>query len=158
MVKKTHCRSGWLFYQKRFSACVENLRTRQIAKITLALYREIPPCIVIESILRPRRLWLSAGDDDARRFEKALPDTAITEYATFQRQVAYSASRHNAYCCVSLNDPIDKWLETIKYCSEGGERKSSSQAPMPDLYQRLSSILFCGMMTLTPRRKTLFRL
>ncbi len=46
----------------------------------------------------------------------------------------------------SLNDPIELWLETIKYCSEGMRVEVIRQAPMPDLYQRLSSILFCGMM------------
>lgn len=56
----------------------------KLRKLLWRYGREIPPCIVIESILRPLRLWLSAGDDDARRFEKALLDTAIIEYATFQ--------------------------------------------------------------------------
>ncbi|MGS9174550.1 MerR family transcriptional regulator, partial [Salmonella enterica subsp. enterica serovar Infantis] len=57
--------------------------TAKLRKLLWRYGREIQPCIVIESILRPLRLWLSAGDDDARRFEKALLDTAIIEYSTF---------------------------------------------------------------------------
>lgn len=120
----------------------------KLRKLLWRYGREIPPCIVIESILRPLRLWLSAGDDDARRFEKALLDTAIIEYATFQlSSVRKAPAGTMLIAAFSLNDPIELWLETIKYCSEGmrvevihGRRRC------PIFYQRLSSILFCGMM------------
>ncbi len=157
--EETHCRSGWLFYQEEILAQCRKFEPAKLRKL-LWRYGEIPPCIVIESILRPLRLWLSAGDDDARRFEKALLDTAIIGIRHVQlSSVLKGASEYNAYCCVSLNDPIELWLETIKYCSEGmrvevipGRRRC------PIFYQRLSSILFCGMMRHAPARKILFRL
>lgn len=133
--EEMHSRSGWLFYQEEILTQCRNFEPAKLRKLLWRYGREIPPAIVIESILRPLRLWLSAGDDDARRFEKALLDTAIIEYATFQlSSVRKAPAGTMLIAAFSLNDPIELWLETIKYCSEGMRVEVIPwQAPMPDL-------------------------
>lgn len=133
--EETHCRSGWLFYQEEILAQCRKFEPAKLRKLLWRYGREIPPVIVIESILRPLRLWLSAGDDDARRFEKALLDTAIIEYATFQlSSVRKAPAGTMLITAFSLNDPVELWLETIKYCSEGMRVEVIPwEAPLPDL-------------------------
>lgn len=115
---------------------------------------------MIESILRPLRLWLSVGDDDARRFEKALLDTAIIEYATFQlSSVRKAPAGTMLIAAFSLNDPIELWLETIKYCSEGMRVEVIPwQAPMPDLLSTaFEHIVLWHDETLTPAQENLIQ-
>lgn len=141
--EETHCRSGWLFYQEEILAQCRKFEPAKLRKLLWRYGREIPPCIVIESILRPLRLWLSAGDDDARRFEKALLDTAIIEYATFQLSSVRKAPAGTMLIATPLSYGWKRLNIVVKVC----ELKSSpGRRRCPIFYQRLSSILFCGMM------------
>ncbi|EBX9480793.1 MerR family transcriptional regulator [Salmonella enterica subsp. enterica serovar Abony] len=158
--EETHCRSGWLFYQEEILAQCRKFEPAKLRKLLWRYGREIPPCIVIESILRPLRLWLSAGDDDARRFEKALLDTAIIEYATFQlSSVRKAPAGTMLIAAFSLNDPIELWLETIKYCSEGMRVEVIPwQVPMPDLLSTsFEHIVLWHDETLTPAQENLIQ-
>lgn len=158
--EETHCRSGWLFYQEEILAQCRKFEPAKLRKLLWRYGREIPPGIVIESILRPLRLWLSAGDDDARRFEKALLDTAIIEYATFQlSSVRKAPAGTMLIAAFSLNDPIELWLETIKYCSEGMRVEVIPwQAPMPDLLSTsFEHIVLWHDETLTPAQENLIQ-
>ncbi|SUH32831.1 transcriptional regulator [Salmonella enterica subsp. enterica] len=55
----------------------------------------------------------------------------------------------------SLNDPIELWLETIKYCSEGMRVEVIPwQAPMPDLLSTsFEHIVLWHDETLTPAQE-----
>ncbi|ECC8922914.1 MerR family transcriptional regulator [Salmonella bongori] len=158
--EETYCRSGWLFYQEEILAQCRNFNPAKLRKLLWRYGREIPPVIVIDSILRPLRLWLSAGSDDARRFEKALLDTAIIEYATFQlSSVRKAPAGTMLIAAFSLNDPIELWLETIKYCSEGMRVEVIPwQTPMPDLLATsFEHIVLWHDETLTPAQENLIQ-
>ncbi len=71
--------------RRDFSAVTQKIRTRQIRENYSGVMVGKSAVYRTESILRPLRLWLSAGDDAyARRFEKGITGYCDYEYATTQ--------------------------------------------------------------------------
>lgn len=87
-------------------------------------------------------------------------DTAIIEYATFQlSSVRKAPAGTMLIAAFSLNDPVELWLETIKYCSEGMRVEVIPwQAPMPDLLSTsFGHIVLWHDEALTPAQENLIQ-
>lgn len=112
--------SGWFEVQESlFLHCKEH----QYVKLRTLLWRlgrEIPPAIFIDEVIRPMRIWMSAGNQSEMKMARAALDSAIIEYATFV--LASGRKRFGGSMVImamSLNDSVDLWLESIRYASDG---------------------------------------
>ncbi|WP_437615795.1 MerR family transcriptional regulator [Erwinia sp. V71] len=112
--------SGWTACQQQLLAHCESCKPNKLRALIWRYGREIPPVIFVDEVVRPLRRWLHAGQQPEWAMTRILLDTALTEYATF---VLGSVRKRPAatmlVMALSLHDPLELWLEAIRYAGDG---------------------------------------
>jgi len=112
--------SGWFSIQEAILACCEKHQHAKLRGLIWRHGREIPPVIFIDEVIRPLRLWMNAGNRPGMDMARAVFDTALIEYATFVLSSGRKRAGGSMYIiALSLKDPLDIWLESIRYASDG---------------------------------------
>jgi len=127
--------SGWMTCQQQILAHCEAFHPQKLRALIWRYGREIPPAIFIDEVIRPLRLWLNAGKQPELDMSRLLLDTALTEYATFLlSSVRKRPAATMLMMSFSLKDPLELWLEAIRYAGDGFRVEVLSGAVVrPDL-------------------------
>lgn len=115
-----HDSSGWMSCQQQLLMQCASCKPQKLRALIWRFGREIPPAIFVDEVVRPLRRWLDAGETPALAMTRILFDTALTEYATFLLgSVRKRPAATMLIMALSLHDPLELWLEAIRYAGDG---------------------------------------
>ncbi len=112
--------SGWKSCQQQLLLLCESCKPQKLRALIWRFGREIPPAIFVDEVVRPLRIRLDAGQQPALAMARILFDTALTEYATFLLgSMRKRPAATMLIMALSLRDPLELWLEAIRYAGDG---------------------------------------
>ncbi|MCU5773780.1 MerR family transcriptional regulator [Erwiniaceae bacterium BAC15a-03b] len=112
--------AGWSSCQQQLLAHCESFKPQKLRALIWRFGREIPPAILVDEVLRPLRRWFDAGEQPAPDMSRVLLDTALIEYATFLlNSVRKRPAATLLIMAFDLRDPLELWLEAIRYAGDG---------------------------------------
>ncbi|MBP2168843.1 DNA-binding transcriptional MerR regulator [Erwinia toletana] len=112
--------AGWSSCQQQLLAHCESFKPQKLRALIWRFGREIPPAILVDKVMRPLRLWLNVGKQPHLDMPRVLLDTALVEYATFLlNSVRKRPAATLLIMAFELQDPLDLWLEAIRYAGDG---------------------------------------
>lgn len=151
--------SGWMEVQEALLEQCEAMQPTKLRALIWRYGREVPPGIFIDEVIRPLRLWLNADARFDMAMNRALLDTALTEYATFVLASGRKRPGGSMFIlALSLKDPVELWLEGIRFASDGFRVEVlDREIPMPDL-SRISAehIMVWADEALNPEQQALY--
>ena len=148
--------SGWMTCQQQLLTHCEALRPLKLRGLIWRYGREIPPAIFVDEVIRPLRQWLNVGKQPELDMPRLLLDTALTEYATFLlSSMRKRPAASMMIMAFSLKDPLDLWLEAIRYAGDGFRVEVLSGAvAKPDLSRvQAEHIMIWSDSALTPSQQ-----
>lgn len=152
--------SSWFTVQETILSHCQEQQHAKLRGLIWRYGREIPPAIFIDEVIRPLRLWMSAGNHPGTKMARAVLDSTLIEYATFVLASGRKRFGGSMYIiAMSLNDTVDIWLETIRYASDGFRVEVLSRAiAMPELDKiQVDHIMIWVDKALTQRQRTEYR-
>ncbi|MFS2221636.1 MerR family transcriptional regulator [Pantoea sp. B65] len=112
--------ANWSHCQQQLLVHCESFRPQKLRSLIWRYGREIPPAIFVDEVIRPLRRWLNVGKQPHLDMSRVLLDTALTEYATFLlSSVRKRPAATLLMMSFDLQDPLELWLEAIRYAGDG---------------------------------------
>lgn len=124
----------WEHCQERVLTALEKPESEKLRILLRKLGRDMPPAMLLDRVLLPLRQRLRAGNEPFRMTRRVRFDTQLVEYVTFVLQTLRKRAAPNLVMIpLNMRDPLDIWLQALRFSSEGFRIEVLSQTvPNPD--------------------------
>lgn len=124
----------WELCQERVLTALEKPQSEKLRTLLRKLGRDMPPTMLLDRVLLPLRQRLRAGNEPFRMTRRVRFDTQLVEYVTFVLQTLRKRAAPDLVMIpLNMHDPLDIWLQALRFSSEGFRIEVLSQTiPHPD--------------------------
>lgn len=122
----------WELCQERVLTALEKTQSEKLRTLLRKLGRDMPPAMLLDRVLLPLRQRLRTGNEPFRMTRRVRFDTQLVEYVTFVLQTLRNRAAPNLVMIpLNMRDPLDIWLQALRFSSEGFRIEVLSQ-PLPN--------------------------